>query len=513
MHRPSARRLAAWVAAALMASASSAAAQSSGPAPAATPSAQPAAPPSAASSPLQAAHAAERERILRALKIPALPPGASGSRAETYDEAAADPFPTLPDPLLFDNGAAVDSPGAWRGRRRAEILEHFEREVYGRRPVTIPAVTWRVAGTSQGSEGGIATRTTNLLGVVDNARHPALSVVIQAVLTTPAGAAGPVPIVVQLGGGSVPLPEGLTPTTNPCLPPGGLRPPAAGGRGAEGAGRPPPPTWQQQILERGWGYAVVNPSSIQGDCGAGLTAGIIGLVNEGRPRALDDWGALSAWAWGAGRLLDYLHTDRTVDASRVGVTGHSRYGKAALVAMALDERFAIAFISSSGHGGAKLHRRKYGERVENVASAFYHWMAGNYLKYAGNWDALPVDAHELIALCAPRPVFLSAGRGPDPARPDGTVVPHDAWVDPRGSFLAAAAAGPVYRLLGVKDLGTMDYPPIGEAVTAGDLAFHQHTGGHTPGPSWPVFLRFASRYLDRQTAPSALRQGDAAPED
>jgi hypothetical protein len=244
---------------------------------------------------------------------------------------------------------------------------------------------------------------------------------------------------------------------------------------------------------------------VQGDCGAALTTGIIGLVNKGQPRSLDDWGALSAWAWGASRLLDYMETDKAVDAKQVGVHGFSRWGKAALVAMAFDERFAIGYIASSGQGGAKLHRRKYGETVDNLANTFYYWMAGNYMKYAGRWEALPVDSHELIALVAPRPVFLSGGNGPGALNPDGTVQANDAWIDPRGSFMAAVAAGPVYRLLGGRDLGTSEYPPLDTAVIEGDLGFRQHTGGHTPGPTWPTFLTFAGRYLRAPASAAAAR--------
>jgi hypothetical protein len=309
----------------------------------------------------------------------------------------------------------------------------------------------------------------------------------------------------------VPLPEGTVAPPNPCAPPGafGARgtAPGRGGPPAPPAGRaalaPAGPTWQQQILAKGWGYANLNTGSVQGDCGAGLTAGIIGLVNKGQPRKLDDWGALSAWGWGASRLLDYFETDKAVDAKRVGVTGHSRSGKAALVAMAFDERFAIGYISSSGQGGAKLHRRKYGETIENVANSFYHWMAGNYLKYTARWDTMPVDSHELIALCAPRPVFLSAGNNPGPMNPDGTVTINDAWVDAKGSFLAAVAAGPVYRLLGARDLGTNLFPPIDTAIIDGDLGFRQHTEGHTPAPTWPTFLTFAARYLDKPATSAA----------
>jgi hypothetical protein len=233
------------------------------------------------------------------------------------------------------------------------------------------------------------------------------------------------------------------------------------------------------------------PNSIQADNGGGLTSGIIGLCNRGQPRDEDDWGALRAWAWGASRVLDHLETLPEVDAKRVGIEGLSRYGKAALVAMAYDPRFAVGFIGSSGAGGAKLLRRNLGEQVENLASSGeYHWMAGNFLKYAGplTWGDLPVDAHQLIALCAPRPVFISYGAPTGPGS-------EGQWVDQRGSFLAAVAAGPVYRLLGGRDLGTDQYPETGVALVDGEIAWRQHEGGHTTGPNWPAFLDWAARYM------------------
>jgi hypothetical protein len=285
-------------------------------------------------------------------------------------------------------------------------------------------------------------------------------------LTTPADAPGPVPVIMEFG------------FVFPGMKPGAVfRFPGETG-----------PTWQEQVLAKGWGYAVIIPTSVQADNGAGLTDGIIGLCNHGQPRKIDDWGALRAWAWGASRALDYFETDPAVNAQEVGIEGLSRYGKAALVTMAYDERFAIGFIGSSGAGGAKLHRRNFGEMVENVAGAGeYHWMAGNYIKYAGPLTAkdLPVDSHELIALCAPRPVFISVGS----PQVEGN------WVDDRGQFMAAVAAGPVYQLLGEKDLGTSVMPPIGTGLIEGDLAFRQHEGGHTTGPNWPTFLTFASRYF------------------
>jgi len=463
--------------------------------------------PEAPPNPVQVANQQERQRIMSLLKISAIPPGAVSSSPATYNEAEANPYPNLPDPLVLKNGQKVRTAAQWR-TRRAGILEDFQREIYGRTPKSVPKVTWEVLGSTTGMNGDISTVTKQLLGHVDNAGYPALTVDIQATLTTPTDAKEPVPVIVQFGGGGVQLPAGSPVRPNPCVPPGGMGARAAGpGSGAPGApsfgrgGAPAGPTWQQQVLSKGWGYANLNTGSVQGDCGAALTAGIIGLVNKGQPRKLDDWGALSAWAWGASRLLDYLETDKAVDGRRVGVQGHSRSGKAALVAMAFDERFAIGYISSSGQGGAKLHRRKYGETIENLANSFYHWMAGNYLKYAGHWDTMPVDSHELIALCAPRPVFISAGNGPGPLNPDGTVPVNDAWVDARGSFLAAVGAGPVYKLLGKKDLGTTQYPPIDTAVIEGDIGFRQHTAGHTAEPTWPTFITFAERHF--KTPPAA----------
>jgi hypothetical protein len=310
---------------------------------------------------------------------------------------------------------------------------------------------------------------------VDDALDTNIPVNIQLTLATPANAITPVPVIMQLTFNFQNLNRlrGTNVFARPVFDPNSV-------------------PWQRQVLARGWGYAMLTPTSIQADNGAGLTNGIIGLMNRGQPRQPGDWGALRAWAWGASRVLDYFETNQAVDVHRIGIEGHSRYGKAALVAMAYDPRFAIAYISSSGEGGAKLYRRNWGETVENVAgSGEYHWMAGNFLKYAGplNWSDLPVDAHELIALCAPRPVFIGGGS-----------TQGDGWADARGMFMAAGAAGPVYTLLGKKDLGTTNLPPIGTALVDGDIAFRQHPGGHTDEPNWPVFLNWAENYL-RTPAP------------
>jgi len=412
--------------------------------------------------------------MMELLQIKSLRPGANpndakAANAVNYDESKANPYPNLPDALLLKNGRRVTSARIWWSQRRPEIVADFDREVYGRVPKNVPKVNWEVASTTNEKIGEVPVIVKKLVGHADNSSYPAISVDLQLTLTTPANAAGPVPVMMEFG----------------FVFPPGFRPPA-------GFTPPPGPTWQEQLLAKGWGYAILIPTSFQADNGAGLTSGIIGLGNKGQPRQPDDWGTLRAWAWGASRALDYFETDKSVDAKHVGIEGLSRYGKAALVTLAYDQRFAIGFIGSSGEGGAKLHRRNFGELVENVAgTGEYHWMAGNFLKYAGPLtpNDLPVDAHELIALCAPRPIFISAGS----PKVEGQ------WIDQRGMFMAAAAAGPVYRLLGKKDLGANEFPPIETALVDGDIAWRQHSGGHTTGPNWPTFIQFASRYFEKSS--------------
>ncbi len=439
--------------------------------------------------PNNAATIADHKRMLELLHIDSIRRGRDGGNKQSpfyanYDEAKANPYPQLPDPLLLKDGRKVTTPAMWWELRRPEIVEDFDREIYGRVPSDTPKVTWEITNTVVETNGGIRVITKKLVGRVDNSLDPHIGVNIQLTLSTPADAAGPVPVMMQFGFGGFPrgFGGGLGRTNAPPRP---------------GRGLPGNPAninlWQRQVLAKGWGCAILTPNSVQADNGAGLTSGIIGLMNRGQPRKADDWGALRAWAWGASRALDYFETDKAVDAKQVGLEGHSRYGKATLVAMAYDPRFAIAYVSSSGEGGAKLHRRDWGEVVENVAgSGEYHWMAGNFIKYAGplHWDDLPVDSHELIALCAPRPVFISGGS-----------TNGDAWVDAKGMFLAAAAAGPVYELLGKKDMGTTDFPPIETPLIEGDIAFRQHSGGHTDAPNWPTFLKFADRYIKLAAAP------------
>jgi hypothetical protein len=410
------------------------------------------------------------QNMLAQLHIDSTRPGPSGNpqapNAANSDESKATPYTSLPNPLILNNGQPVTSAKIWWQKRRPEIVEFFDREIYGRMPKNIPKVTWELVSTTPDTSNHVPAITKKLIGHVDNSSYPLISVNIELTLTTPANIKTPVPVIMEFGF---------------VFPPGFKLPPPP-------AGTPVTAGWQQQLLEKGWGYAVIIPASYQADNGAGLTQGIIGLVNKGQRRKPDDWGTLRAWAWGASRAVDYFETDKSVDSKKLGIEGLSRYGKATIVTMAYEPRFAIAFVGSSGAGGTKILRRVFGEQVENLASSGgYHWFAGNFIKYASTLtpNDLPVDAHELVALCAPRPVFISSGSPKNEGQ----------WVDAKGMFLGGVYAGPVYKLLGKKDLGVTEFPPLETTLTDGDLAFRQHSGGHTTGPNWPTFINWASRYF------------------
>ena len=404
--------------------------------------------------------------MLGQLGIKQLRPGVSMDPAApnpvNYDETKANPFIHYPLVLTNNKGQQVVYEKDWWEGRRGELLEHFSKEIYGRVPENVPTVTWEVVETKEESFGDLTGTTKTLIGRVDNNAYPELSVEIELSVTTPSGADGAVPVILEL---SFELPPWIE--------------------------RPEifdrTPDWHNDALAKGWGFATLITGSVQPDNGAGLREGIIGLVNQGDYRMPEDWGALRAWAWGASRAMDYFESDADVDAEKVGITGHSRYGKAAAVAMAYDQRFAIAYVSSAGAGGIKPFRRNYGEVVENLASSGqYHWFAGNFIRYAGpyGWDDIPVDAHALVALCAPRPVFVGCGS-------EG-----DEWTDPRGMFVACAKADEAYAFLGGKTLGTLEFPGAGKGLTDGDIAYRQHTGGHTAKENWPYFLEFAGRYFE-----------------
>jgi hypothetical protein len=435
---------------------------------------------------ISAASAAERARELKLLGITAMQPPATAYDIgkpgnANYDETKANPYPNLPALLVMMNGKPVKSAAQW-SQRRKELLDLFSENVYGKYPAHIPAVTWKVESTQETTVSGVPAVVKHIVGSADNSAYPAITVSIVADVVTPVATRGTkVPVII--GGGTL-RPFNFTPR------------PAAPGQVVHRLAMPPdPPDSAKLLLQAGWGFVARMSNEVQADNGAGLDKGIIGLVNKGQPRSLDDWGVLRAWAWADSRILDYLQTDPDVDGAKVGVMGHSRGGKAALVAMVDDPRFAIGFISSSGAGGADLYRRNYGETMGNLCGdQEFHWFAGDFLRYCAvghTPNEMPVDSHEFIALVAPRSVFIGGGA----LITDPEYVPGDAWQDAQGMFMAAAAASPVWKLLGVEGLGTTTFPPMNTFIDSGRIGFRQHQYGHTPAPNWPYFLQFAQKQL------------------
>ena len=474
----------------------------------------------------------DHDNMMNQLGIKSLRPGPSGNESSpnhaNYDESLANPCPQLPDILTLHNGKKVTTAGMWWKLRRPELIADFEHEMYGRIPDKTPKVSWTVKVTDKEFVGRIPVIAKQLVGHVDNSYYPLIDVNINMVVVIPANVKGPVPVLMMFGYPALPSPAQPTPDdmekintafkemlikSNPGMqaifekypaysPVTRLAGPNWFAPAPDGNSAP-----TEQLLAAGWGYAVIEPNSIQADNGDGLTKGIIGLVNKGQPRTPDDWGALRAWSWGAARALEYLETDTLVDAKKVGIEGVSRYGKAALVTLAFEPRFSLGLIGSSGKGGATLQRRVFGEAVESLASSGeYHWMAGNYLKYAASQSSsgsktgcdLTVDSHELIALCAPRLTFISYGI---PGKGDSK------WLDQQGSYKATVAAGVVFKLTGVKDLGVSnDYlnekmPPMLTGLLDGELAWRQHDGGHTDAPNFQFFIPWASKFLKYTRTP------------
>jgi hypothetical protein len=474
----------------------------------------------------------DRQNMMDQLGIKALRPGWSGDESNpnhaNYDESKANPYPNVPDALTLTDGRKVTTPKMWWDERRPQIVEMYSKYVYGFVPKDIPRVTWTITAVDHEMIGFHPVIAKDLIGTVDNSSYPAISVKIHMTVVTPADAKEPVPALMMFSRAGFPNPhepsadefarinkawKDILIQQDPSLKDVFAKYPAWEPVKATPFTFPqlnedggPPNTWQ--LIADGWGFVLFDPASVQADDGAGLTRGIIGLVNKGQPRKPDDWGALRAWAWGAGRGLDYLETDPAVDAKHVGVEGVSRYGKAALVTMAFDQRFAMVLVGSSGKGGATLLRRNFGEGVENLATGEYYWMDGNFMKYDAsqasfgsmNPGDLPVDSNELIALCAPRLTFISYGI---PAKGDAK------WLDHQGSWMATVDASPVWDLLGAKGLSGSDFkvdlndrttqmPPMNVGLLDGQLAWRQHDGGHTDAPNMKYFIAWADRMMGRK---------------
>jgi hypothetical protein len=466
----------------------------------------------------------DHQNMMDQLGIKALRPGPSGNENTpnhaNYDESKANPYPNIPDPLTMNDGKKVTTSEMWWQERRPELVEMFSKYIYGRVPPDVPKVTWTVKTVDHEMIGFTPVIAKDVEGVVDNSTYPAISVHIHMMVVLPAREKGPVPVLMMFGRAAFPNPnepagtdldkvnkawEAVLIQQDPSLKQVFEQHPAWEPIKATPFQFPQlnedgglPNTWQ--LVAAGWGFVLFDPASVQADDGAGITRGIIGLVNKGQPRKPEDWGALRAWAWGAGRGLDYLETDPAVDAKHVGIEGVSRYGKAALVTMAFDQRFAMVLVGSSGKGGATLLRRNFGEAVESLTGGEYYWMAGNFMKYGaseakfGNMTPgdIPVDSNELIALCAPRLTFISYGI---PAKGDAK------WLDHEGSFMATVDANRVFALLGAKgldvegDYRTAKMPPVNTGLLDGQLAWRQDDGGHTDAPNMKYFIEWADRFI------------------
>lgn len=413
--------------------------------------------------------------ILRA--APASPPSAAPAPAPShvrraltghvtnYDEAKVGQY-RLPDPLQLAGGAPVNDAETWFNRRRPEIVAAYEELIFGREPMTTPAVRPEVLAANERVADGAGLMSHVVLHFGDDANGPRADVV----LVRPARA-GKSPVLLQLV-----FRHGL-PSGQP-----GTELPAAG----PNAGAAAPETGPvAEILRRGYAYATFRYTDVQPDNATTGQAGVAALAQTPghHGRAPDEWGTLTIWAWAASRVLDYLSTVPDLDATRVALIGHSRLGKTVLWASARDPRFALVFSSCSGEMGAALSRRDFGESIDDMAERFPWQFAPNFQRFAGHWSSLPVDAHLLIALSAPRPVFITGGT-------------EDQWADPRGEFLAEVAAAPVYKLLGREGMETTEWPGADHPLTTGSLGWNYHTGPHAILPEdWQAFLDFADRHL------------------
>lgn len=366
-----------------------------------------------------------------------------------YREENIPPY-TLPDPLVMNDGSRVTDAGIWREKRRPEILELFRENVHGRAPIGRPdGMTFELGPVNREALEGRAIQKDLVVNFTGKPSGPRMDMRVY----TPNGTNKPAPCFLYLGR---PLTEGS----------------------------PPQMRWEgvlPEILSRGYGLAIIDRGGIDPDEHDGFKNGVHGAFDPPGKRPSDAWGTISAWAWGLSRALDYLETDEDVDTKRVAVMGVSRAGKTALWAGALDERFAMTISVCSGCTGAALSRRRFGEPLERINPRFPHWFCENYKKFDENEDALPIDQHMLLSLVAPRLLYVNS-------------ADEDLWADPRGEFLGAKNASPVYQLLGGKGLEAEHMPALEEPVQTGRIGYHIRTGGHgLERYDWFRYLDFADR--------------------
>jgi hypothetical protein len=413
---------------------------------------------------------------------------APGPAGFNYEETKVPPY-TLPDPLVLRDGSRVRDAAAWREKARPELLEIFAREVYGRTPGGRPAgMHWAVTAEDRAALGGKAVRKEITIWFTERKDGPKMHLLVYQPAGEPRAGGWPAFLGLNyFGNQSVHADPGIT------LSQAWMRSNAefqiVNNRATEGTRGRHAPRWDvETVLARGYATATIYYGDLCEDRNEGLNRDVAALFQTGgvEERASDAWGAIGIWAWGLSRALDYLETDREIDAKRVAVHGHSRLGKAALWAGAQDERFAYVIANNSGAGGAALSKRDFGETVARINSSFPFWFAKNFRAYNGREATLPVDQHQLIALIAPRPVHVASAQD-------------DHWADPRGEFLGAKHAEPVYALFGKKGLGVSDWPPVNQPVLGDGIAYHLRTGKHDITPvDWAQYLDFADRVLKRR---------------